>query len=86
LENFGRKISTYFGGGGSQNPELDYDTSSRRNVAFTSIKLKVTDMKKSALKQAGKSQVIRIDDKIKIMDDLVKSGKITKVGGVQVLV
>ena len=34
--------------------------------------------KQKELKEAGKPQILRIDDKIKIMDELIKSGKIQK--------
>ena len=75
FENFGSKVSNYFGGGGSKNPGLDYDKAVEEISLQYQIAIKD---KQAALKQAGKSQVIRIDDKIKIMDDLVKSGKIQK--------
>ena len=75
FENFGSKVSNFFGKGGSKNPGLDFD----KAVEEISIQYQLAIQKKQKeLKQAGKSTVIRIDDKIKIMDDLVKSGKIQK--------
>jgi hypothetical protein len=75
FENFGSRVKNIFGKGGSKNPGLDFD----KAVEEISIQYQLAIQKKQKeLKQAGKSTVIRIDDKIKIMDDLVKSGKIQK--------
>ena len=75
FENFGSRIKNFFGKGGSKNPGLDFD----KAVEEISVQYQLAIQKKQKeLKQAGKSQVIRIDDKIKIMEDLVKSGKIQK--------
>jgi hypothetical protein len=75
FENFGSRVANIFGKGGSKNPGLDYDKAVEEISLQYQIAIKD---KQTALKKAGKSQVIRIDDKIKIMDDLVKSGKIQK--------
>jgi hypothetical protein len=75
FENFGSRIKNFFGKGGSKNPGLDFD----KAVEEISVQYQLAIQKKQKeLKQAGKSQIIRIDDKIKIMKDLVKSGKIQK--------
>jgi hypothetical protein len=75
FENFGSRVKNIFGKGGSKNPGLDFD----KAVEEISVQYQLAIQKKQKeLKQAGKSQVIRIDDKIKIMEDLVKSGKIQK--------
>jgi len=75
FENFGSRVKNIFGKGGSKNPGLDFD----KAVEEISVQYQLAIQKKQReLKQAGKSQVIRIDDKIKIMEDLVKSGKIQK--------
>jgi hypothetical protein len=75
FENFGSRVSNFFGKGGSRNPGLDFD----KAVEEISIQYQLAIQKKQKeLKEAGKSTVIRIDDKIKIMEDLVKSGKIQK--------
>lgn len=75
FENFGSRVKNIFGKGGSKNPGLDFD----KAVEEISIQYQLAIQKKQKeLKEAGKSTVIRIDDKIKIMDDLVKSGKIQK--------
>ena len=75
FENFGSRVSNFFGKGGSKNPGLDFD----KAVEEISVQYQLAIQKKQKeLKEAGKSTVIRIDDKIKIMEDLVKSGKIQK--------
>jgi len=75
FENFGSRVKNIFGKGGSKNPGLDFD----KAVEEISVQYQLAIQKKQKeLKQAGKSQIIRIDDKIKIMKDLVKSGKIQK--------
>jgi len=75
FENFGSRVKNFFGKGGSKNPGLDFD----KAVEEISVQYQLAIQKKQKeLKQAGKSQVIRIDDKIKIMENLVKSGKIQK--------
>jgi len=75
FENFGSRVSNFFGKGGSRNPGLDFD----KAVEEISIQYQLAIQKKQKeLKEAGKSTVIRIDDKIKIMDGLVKSGAIQK--------
>ena len=75
FENFGSRVKNIFGKGGSKNPGLDFD----KAVEEISIQYQLAIQKKQKeLKEAGKSTVIRIDDKIKIMDNLVKSGKIQK--------
>ena len=75
FENFGSKISNFFGKGGSKNPNLEWQTA----VEEISIQYQAAIRKKQAeLKAAGKPQILRKTDKIKIMNDLVKSGKIQK--------
>jgi len=75
FENFGSRVKNIFGKGGSKNPGLDFD----KAVEEISVQYQLAIQKKQKeLKEAGKSTVIRIDDKIKIMDNLVKSGKIQK--------
>ena len=56
----------FFGKGGSKNPGLDFD----KAVEEISIQyqLAIQKIMQKELKKAGKSTVIRIDDKIKIMD------------------
>jgi ribosomal protein L15 len=75
FENFGSRIKNFFGKGGSKNPGLDYD----RAVEEISVQYQAAVLKKqNELKAAGKSQILRIDDKLKIMEDLIASGKIQK--------
>ena len=75
FENFGSKVSAFFGGGGSKTPGLDYD----KAVEEIAVQYQAAVKKKQKeLKEAGKPQILRIDDKIKIMDELIKSGKIQK--------
>ena len=75
FENFGSKVSAIFGGGGSKTPGLDYD----KAVEEIAVQYQAAVKKKQKeLKEAGKPQILRIDDKIKIMDELIKSGKIQK--------
>ena len=75
FENFGSKVSAIFGGGGSRTPGLDYD----KAVEEIAVQYQAAVKKKQKeLKEAGKPQILRIDDKIKIMDELIKSGKIQK--------
>ena len=76
FENFGSKVSNFFNKNkGSRNPGLDYD----KAVAEIAIQYQVAVRKKQEeLKAAGKPQILRIDDKIKIMEELIKSGVIQK--------
>jgi len=75
FENFGSRIKNIFGKGGSKTPGLDYD----RAVEEISVQYQAAVLKKqNELKAAGKSQILRIDDKLKIMEDLIASGKIQK--------
>ena len=75
FENASSRIKNFMGKGGSKNPGLDFD----KAVEEISIQYQLAIQKKQKeLKEAGKSTVIRIDDKIKIMDNLIKSGKIQK--------
>ena len=74
FENFGSKIKSVFTGKGG-NPGAEWQTA----VEEISIQYQIAIRdKQEALKRAGKSQVLRKTDKIKIMNDLVKSGKIQK--------
>ena len=76
FENFGSKNANFFNKNkGSRNPGLDYD----KAVAEIAIQYQVAVRKKQEeLKAAGKPQVLRPDDKIKIMEKLIKDGTIQK--------
>ena len=76
FENFGSKVSNFFNKNkGSRNPGLDYD----KAVEEIAVQYQAAIRKKQAeLKAAGKPQIIRIDDRIKIMEQLVKSGVIQR--------
>ena len=76
FENFGSKVSNFFNKNkGSRNPGLDYD----KAVEEIAVQYQAAVRKKQAeLKAAGKPQILRIDDKIKIMEQLIKSGVIQK--------
>ena len=76
FENFGSKIKNFFDKNkGSRNPGLDYD----KAVEEISVQYQAAVRKKQAqLKEAGKPQILRIDDKIKIMEELIASGAIQK--------
>lgn len=74
FENFGSKVKSLFTGKGG-NPGLEWQTA----VEEISIQyqIAVRDAQEK-LKQSGKSQVLRKSDKIKIMNNLIKSKKIQK--------
>jgi len=74
FENFGSKVKSIFTGKGG-NPGLEWQTAVEEISLQYQIAVRDAQEK---LKQAGKSQVLRKSDKIKIMNDLVKSGKIQK--------
>ena len=76
FENFGSKVSNFFNKNkGSRNPGLDYD----KAVEEIAVQYQAAVRKKQEeLKAAGKPQILRIDDKIKIMEQLIKSGVIQK--------
>jgi len=76
FENFGAKVANFFNKNkGSRNPGLDYD----KAVEEIAVQYQAAIRKKQAeLKAAGKPQIIRIDDRIKIMEELVKSGVIQR--------
>ena len=76
FENFGSKVSNFFNKNkGSRNPGLDYD----KAVEEIAVQYQAAIRKKQAeLKAAGKPQIIRIDDRIKIMEELVESGVIQR--------
>jgi len=76
FENFGSKVANFFNKNkGSRNPGLDYD----KAVEEIAVQYQAAIRKKQAeLKAAGKPQIIRIDDKIKIMEELVESGVIQR--------
>ena len=75
FENFGSKVKNFFGKGGSKTPGLDYD----KAVEEIAVQYQAALAKKQAeLKQAGKPIIIRVDDKIKIMEKLIKDGVIQK--------
>ena len=75
FENASSKIKNFMGLGGSKNPGLAFDAAVEE-IALQ-YQIAVRD-KQNQLKAAGKSQVLRIDDKLKIMEDLIASGKIVK--------
>jgi len=76
FENFGSKVSNFFNKNkGSRNPGLDYDKAVEEIAVQYQAAVK---RKQKELKQAGKPQILRIDDKIKIMEELIKSGVIQK--------
>ena len=75
FENFGSKVKNFFGKGGSRTPGLDFD----RAVEEIAVQYQAAIAKKQAeLKAAGKPTIIRKDDKIKILEKLIKSGVIQK--------
>ena len=76
FENFGSRVSNFFNKNkGSRNPGLDYD----KAVEEIAVQYQAAVAKKQAeLKAAGKPQILRVDDKIKIMEQLIKSGVIQK--------
>jgi len=76
FENFGAKVANFFNKNkGSRNPGLDYD----KAVEEIAVQYQAAVRKKQEeLKAAGKPQILRIDDKIKIMEQLIKSGVIQK--------
>ena len=76
FENFGSRVSNFFNKNkGSRNPGLDYD----KAVEEIAVQYQAAVRKKQAeLKAAGKPQILRVDDKIKIMEQLIKSGVIQK--------
>lgn len=75
FENASNRIKNFMGKGGSKNPGLDYDKAVEEIAVQYQAKVRA---KQAQLKRAGKPQILRMDDKIKIMEDLVKSGKIVK--------
>ena len=76
FENFGSRVLNFFDKNkGSRNPGLDFD----KAVEEISVQYQAAVRKKQAqLKEAGKPQILRIDDKIKIMEELIASGAIQK--------
>jgi len=75
FENFGSKVANFFGKGGSKTPGLDYD----RAVEEIAVQYQAEIAKKQAeLKEAGKPTIIRKDDKLRILEKLIKSGVIQK--------
>jgi len=75
FENFGSKIKNIFGKGGSRTPGLDFD----RAVEEISVQYQAAVRKKQAeLKAAGKPQILRKDDKLRILKKLIDSGTIQK--------
>ena len=75
FENVGSKIKNFFGKGGSKNPGLAFDAA----VEEISVQYQAAVRKKQAqLKAAGKPQILRMDDKLKIMQELIRSNKIQK--------
>ena len=76
FENFGSKVANFFNKNkGSRNPGLDYDKAVEEITVQYQAAVKA---KQEQLKAAGKPQILRIDDKIKIMEKLIKDGTIQK--------
>ena len=75
FENFGSKVKNFFGKGGSRTPGLDFD----RAVEEIAVQYQAEIAKKQKeLKAAGKPTIIRKDDKLRILEKLIKSGVIQK--------
>jgi len=74
FENFGSKVKSVFTGKGG-NPGLEWDTAVEEISLQYQIKVKAAQ---TALKQAGKNQVLRKTDKIRIMNKLVEEQKIKR--------
>ena len=75
FENFGSKVKNFFGKGGSKTPGLDYD----KAVEEITVQYQAALVKKQKeLKAAGKPTIIRKDDKLRILEKLIKSGVIQK--------
>ena len=76
FENFGSKVSNFFNKNkGSRNPGLDYD----KAVEEIAVQYQAAVVKKQKqLAAANKPTILRIDDKIKIMEKLIKDGTIQK--------
>jgi hypothetical protein len=74
FENFGSKVKSVFTGKGG-NPGLEWDTAVEEISLQYQIKVKAAQ---NALKQAGKNQVLRKTDKIRIMNKLVEEQKIKR--------
>jgi len=76
FENFGGKVSNFFGGEGSKNPGLEWQTA----VEEISLQYQksVQEWQAKNKDASGKPKLIRKTDQIRIMRDLVKSGKIQK--------
>ena len=75
FENFGSKVKNFFGKGGSRTPGLDFDKAVEEIAVQYQAKIVA---KQKELKAAGKPTILRVDDKIKIMEELIKSGVIQK--------
>jgi len=76
FENFGSKVSNFFNKNkGSRNPGLDYDKAVEEIAVQYQAKVVA---KQKELAAANKPTILRVDDKIKIMEELIKSGVIQK--------
>ena len=75
FENFGSKVKNFFGKGGSKTPGLDYDKAVEEIAVQYQAKVVA---KQKELAAANKPTILRIDDKIKIMEKLIKDGVIQK--------
>ena len=74
IENFGSKIKSFFTKEGG-NPVAEWDNA----VEEIAVEYqKEVLAKQNKLKEAGKSTVLKKSDQIKIMNDLIRSGKIQK--------
>ena len=75
FENFGSKVKAIFGKGGSKTPGLDFD----RAVEEIAVQYQAEIAKKQKeLAAANKPTIIRKDDKLRILEKLIKSGIIQK--------
>jgi len=76
FENFGSKVANFFNKNkGSRSPGLDYD----KAVEEIAVQYQAAVVKKQKeLAAANKPTILRIDDKIKIMEKLIKDGTIQK--------
>jgi len=75
FENFGSKVANFFGKGGSKTPGLDFD----RAVEEIAVQYQAEIAKKQKeLAAANKPTIIRKDDKLRILEKLIKSGVIQK--------
>ena len=76
FENFGAKVQNFFNKNkGSRNPGLDYDRAVEEIAVQYQAKVVA---KQKELAAANKPTILRVDDKLKIMEELIESGVIQK--------